>query len=281
MIEIRVIKGSRVALALALILLAAALAVLLLRWRGGGTGTERTPASPAFAQAMTGGGETASPLIGVVRATAVPTGEDAPRVLIYHTHTREAYRQTEDDPYIQTEPFRTADAEHSVVRVGKALATALTERGFSVTHDVTDHELPDLAGAYERALETLQSYPEPFDLYLDVHRDAYAPGMPPCVEVNGVRMAALTFLAGRGEGEEDRPDFEANYACALRLRAYINEAYPGICGEVLVRAGRYNQHVGTPSLLVEVGHNENTLAEALRTAQALAEGVGRLIREGA
>ena len=45
-----------------------------------------------------------------------------------------------------------------------------------------------------------------------------------------------------------------------------------------MRAGRYNQHVGTPSLLVEVGHNENTLAEALRTAQALAEGVGRLIR---
>ena len=42
---------------------------------------------------------------------------------------------------------------------------------------------------------------------------------------------------------------------------------------VLVKAGRYNQHVGTPAILVEVGHNRNTLKEALSSMPILARAI--------
>ncbi|MBQ3160198.1 MAG: stage II sporulation protein P, partial [Clostridia bacterium] len=38
-----------------------------------------------------------------------------------------------------------------------------------------------------------------------------------------------------------------------------------------IKTGRYNQHVGRLSLLVEVGHNANTLEQALNAVPALAE----------
>ena len=55
--------------------------------------------------------------------------ESVPRVLIYHTHTHEAYEQTEADPYEALEAWRTADEEHSVVRVGEELAKLLRAAG--------------------------------------------------------------------------------------------------------------------------------------------------------
>ena len=47
----------------------------------------------------------------------------------------------------------------------------------------------------------------------------------------------------------------------------------GICRPVLVKNGRYNQHLSTPSILVEVGHNKNTLTEALNAMPLLAQAI--------
>ena len=74
----------------------------------------------------------------------MPPAEAAPRVLIYHTHTHEAYEQTDEDPYEALEAWRTDDEAHSVVRVGEELAELLRAEGCEVVHDVTDHELDDL-----------------------------------------------------------------------------------------------------------------------------------------
>ena len=41
-----------------------------------------------------------------------------PRILIYHTHTTEAYTATPASPYVKTSSFRTADASKSVIAVG-------------------------------------------------------------------------------------------------------------------------------------------------------------------
>nr|HML48656.1 stage II sporulation protein P [Clostridia bacterium] len=98
-----------------------------------------------------------------------------PRVLIYHTHTYEAYEPTPENPYVATEKWRTKDAVHNVCRVGELLAEILRDRyGMDVVHDVTEHELPDLNSAYTRSLKTLDGYTqrgETFDLYIDLHRD--------------------------------------------------------------------------------------------------------------
>lgn len=79
-------------------------------------------------------------------ATPTPTPTVQPaaskRILIYHTHTHEAYAQEEGNEYVETGAWRTADADHSVVRVGAELASLLRMYGFEVTHDTTDNEMP-------------------------------------------------------------------------------------------------------------------------------------------
>ena len=46
------------------------------------------------------------------------TALDKLRVLIYHTHTHEAYEQVSGDQYVAIEAWRTTDQDYSVVRVG-------------------------------------------------------------------------------------------------------------------------------------------------------------------
>ena len=43
------------------------------------------------------------------------------RVLIYHTHTYEAYEQSEATTYQQTEKWRTTDSSYNMIAVGKAI----------------------------------------------------------------------------------------------------------------------------------------------------------------
>ena len=66
---------------------------------------------------------------------------DGPKILIYHSHSR-IYRQDPNDPYKEAsaEAFRTDDLNHSIIKVGTALAKELTKRGIAVLHDKTNHE---------------------------------------------------------------------------------------------------------------------------------------------
>ncbi len=212
-------------------------------------------------------------IIEIIRSD-VPTEPPVvrPRVLIYHTHTHEAYAQVESDLYVETETWRTADQTHSVVRVGEALAELLRRHGFEVVHDTTDHEPPKLSTAYSRSLKTLEGYAgEHFDLYIDLHRDAYNSSLAKCAYVNGQSAAQLMVLIGNGGEYEVKPDYEANLRFASRLTERLNRIAPGICRDVMVKNGRYNQHVGTPAILIEAGHNENTLSEALASMPYLAD----------
>lgn len=223
-----------------------------------------------------------------VSSTPVPQIETAtegtpPRVLIYHTHTHEAYEQVADDPYEETEKWRTEDEEHSVVRVGRELAECLRARGIEVVHDTTDHEPPKLGTAYVRSLETLESYDtEEFDCYIDLHRDAYIEGMRgvQTLSVNGAQTAQLMILIGNGDGFEVKPDYAGNLEFARNLTDRINALAPGLCKDVMVKTGRYNQHIGKNAILVEVGNNMNTLSEALSAMPTLADALAAQLTGG-
>ena len=45
---------------------------------------------------------------------------------------------------------------------------------------------------------------------------------------------------------------------------------------IRVKTGRYNQHISNQCLLVEVGHNANTLEQALNAVEYLAEAIARV-----
>lgn len=295
MVRFKVVRASRLLLVAAIIVLAAVLALVgaqLLR-------RDAAPAHSGSANLVDAGreNEAKTQLVfassGVkgelpldpddqaiqVEVVAQPTPEPVPlRVLIYHTHTHEAYEQVKDDPYQALEAWRTADADHSVVRVGEELAKRLTACGFDVTHDTTDHEGAELSTAYTRSLATLKGYTEPFDLYIDLHRDAWSEGEIEAVEsASGERLAPLMLLIGNGNGFEEKPYYEENLAFAQALESRINAIEPGLCKPTLVKDGRYNQHIGVFSVLVEVGHNQNTLREALNAVPPLAEAIESLL----
>ena len=309
MVRIKVYKASQLAVVFAAALLAIVLIAVIVSLALGGGGApvisekimgilaaeevtaafsvyepDSEPIMPSFGEAD-GENEHTDPETQeiIIEIISSPMDEaepvEHPRVLIYHTHTHEAYAQTEADPYEETEVFRTADPAHSVVRVGEALTELLRQYGFTVVHDTTDHEPPKLSTAYSRSLATLEGYEESFDLYIDLHRDAFNDSMDACAYFGGQEAAQLMMLIGNGGDYEVKPDFEANLSFARRLTDCINKKAPGLCRDVMVKNGRYNQHIGTPAILIEVGHNENTLQQALASMPVLADALRETLTE--
>ena len=84
------------------------------------------------------------------------------------------------------------------------------------------------------------------------------------------------LLIGNGNGFDAKPYYPQNLAFANALTEEVNAIEPGLCKPVMVKDGRYNQHIGVFSILVEVGHNRNTLREALNAVEPLAKALRTL-----
>ena len=204
------------------------------------------------------------------------------RVLVYHTHTYEAFTATDQYPYTATEKWRTSNPQRNVVALGAYLADLLTRAGMSVTHDTAAYEPPSLSSAYERSLKMLEKRTaegEAYDLYIDLHRDAYSEGNGPnTVEGDGEPVARLMFLIGKGTGQtgagyDEKPDYESNLTIAQLLTNRLNMQVDNLCRPVKVKSGRYNQHIAPCCVLIEAGNNHNTLEEALRAMPYLANAI--------
>lgn len=202
------------------------------------------------------------------------------KILIYHTHTYEAYEQTEADKYQQIEKWRTSDNEYNVVAVGKALAASLTALGMDVEHDTTAFEPPTLEDAYERSLAMLETRidaGERYDLYIDLHRDAIASTstIRRTVNIGGVETARFMVLVGKGTtgGYAEKPDWEKNFTIAQRITENLNAQCESLARDVKVKTGRFNQHVADCCILIECGMNSNTLDEVLAGIPYLAQSI--------
>ena len=293
MVHFKVIKGSQLLLGVAIAVLVIVIAALAISFALTGnsesihTQADLVQANEVAIEAETDtvfasisdGALELDPKDGLsIEVLPSSTGADRPCVLIYHTHTHEAYEQVSGDRYVAIEAWRTTDQDHSVVRVGEELSRMLRDRGFEVVHDTTDHEQDDLSTAYTRSLETLERYSQRFDLYIDLHRDAYIEGVDALNLPDGDQtVAQIMMLIGNGEGFDVKPYYEENLLFAQQLTQRINQLKHGLCKDVLVKDGRYNQNIGVFSILVEVGHNRNTLQEALNALPYLADGLASLM----
>ncbi|MEG1560194.1 MAG: stage II sporulation protein P [Clostridia bacterium] len=214
-------------------------------------------------------------------------GSEEPAILIYHTHTTEAYSQAPGCEYKEKfGKWRTNDNKKNIVAVGEALAEKLRALGYKVIHDTTDHEPPKLATAYSRSVLTMEKYKKQYPsikIFIDVHRDAYSTnsnGTDFC-EIDGKRMAKLMFVVGTGEGAtgagfKEMPDFESNFALANKISTELSGYSKSLVRKIRVKTGRYNQHISPMCLLVEVGHNNNTLFEALNSMDYLAKAMNKV-----
>ncbi len=210
-----------------------------------------------------------------------------PKILIYHTHNTEAYTQTDKYSYVESGDWRTNDVTRSVIAVGDELARILREDyGIEVIHDTTEHEPPLITTAYSRSLITMEYYKQLYpslEMYIDLHRDAYEINgvNTDYAVIDGVQVARMMFVVGTGKGatgngSEPLPDFESNYALAVNLTETLLSYNDHLMRKVRVKSGRYNQHVSNKCILVEVGHNANTLEEALAAMPYLARAIAEV-----
>lgn len=193
-----------------------------------------------------------------------------PSVLIYHTHTDEAFLKG-DQEYVETSAGRTLNPDYSVVRVGKTFKTALESYGFSVIHDQTDNVSASFKNAYATSYNTIKKYIGSVDVYIDMHRDAYMGREPNALKSGDKEYAYVCFVVANGENYTQKPNWKENYKLALQLTNTLNELCPGIAKDIIFKNTRFNQHVSNSCLLIEMGNEKNTLEQVNASAELIAQ----------
>ena len=164
-----------------------------------------------------------------------------------------------------------------MVALGELLKAALEARGFTVIHDDTDVEPPEIKTAYDRSLEVMAKYPEA-TVFIDLHRNTANVKLKKddVVMLEGKRCARMFFVVGAGigsyEGQYDtRHDWQQNYALAKAITQRLRAIDPSFAVDIRLKQNRYNQHVSPYCMLIELGHNANTFEDAENSIPYLAD----------
>lgn len=223
--------------------------------------------------------------IDVEKILGEPYKKPNGKVLILHTHTSEAYTKTADADYAESDPYRTQESEKNIVAVGREVAKVLKESGIEVVHSETYHDYPSYTGSYRRAMETAKSIMEKegnVALVLDVHRDALlnekGEYMKTLAEINGEKMAKALLVVGTDGGGLEHPAWRENLKTALQLQKIMKEKYPSLARELHLCNERYNGHISSGAMIIEIGSNGNTLSEALACARLVGECIVSLMK---
>ena len=210
--------------------------------------------------------------------------EDGPQVLIIHTHGTEAYSMPAGEEYVPSDNHRTLESEKNMLRIGDEMADILTDKGIGVVHDRNLYDYPNYSGAYNRSLASIENYLAQYpsiSFVLDVHRDAVE-------DANGneykllcaeePNAAQLEFVIGSDGGGLSHGRWRENVKLACAVQENLLAQYPTLMRPIVVRNSRYNQHMTTGSLLIEVGTAGNSLEEAIVAARIFAEGFAQTIQ---
>lgn len=209
-----------------------------------------------------------------------------PQVLIYHTHTTEAYLLQEATSVPAGSESRSTDGSRSVVMVGNAIAAQLRAVGIGVVHDTTIHDSPAYNGSYNRSAQTiaknLKQYPS-IQVTLDIHRDSMTAAngtrYKPTAVINGKKAAQIMILSGcDDDGTLGFPDWEYNLRLGVRTQKQLSDMFPGLARPLNFCARKYNLNMTKGSLLVEVGTEVNTLDEAVYSGELFGEALAKTLQ---
>lgn len=213
-----------------------------------------------------------------------------PLVLIVHTHGTEAFTEDGVIYFDPTKPSsRSNDITKNVVSLGKIMADALNGKGISTLHCEIAFDEQDYDNSYTRAAQKIQEYLEEYPsikYVIDIHRDSIDTSdgsgnrIKPVIGVGDTTAAQVMFVVAAGS-ESDHPNWKANLALAQRLREEMHGTAPGICRPTMLKdkADYYNQQYSAFSILLEIGTDCNTLAEATLSAELAAEAIAKTIIE--
>lgn len=204
----------------------------------------------------------------------------SPQILIIHTHSSEAYTMDDFDRYEPSDTSRTQDPNYNIIRVGDVLAEALRGYGLEVIHDREIYDYPSYTGSYDRCGASICQYSEKYPsiaIVFDLHRDAIGNGdvvYKTVAEDENTPCAQTMFVVGTNASGLEHPKWEENLKLALYLQAAIHAKHPTLQRPIKLVQERYNQQLTTGSLILEVGSNGNTLAEAINAVTYFAEATG-------
>ena len=175
-----------------------------------------------------------------------------PQVLIYHTHTSEAYLDEDVDYFYESFYSRTQDENFSVVGVGNVLTETLEKRGIRTLHDKTVHD-STYNGSYDRSADGTEDCK-----------------VKTVFEHDGQKAAQIMILSGCDiYGERGFDNWQNNLSFALKLQTTAESMYPGMTRPMSFDFFAYNEYICDGSLLIEVGTDANSVDEVQRTAEYL------------
>ncbi len=210
-------------------------------------------------------------------------GNDAPVVLIIHTHGTEAYSEN-CESYDLNEPFRSNDISKNVVSVGKVMAEVFREAGINVIHDTEMYDLKSYKDSYTRSRAAIAEHLEknPSITYVfDVHRDAIIQSdmtaLCPVGSYEGDETAQIMIVAGTDQDGAEHEDWEKNLTLALQIQSVLTSTSDELARSINLRTSAFNQGLSDGSLLLEIGSCANTLTQAKRCAVLSALSISEVI----
>lgn len=115
------------------------------------------------------------------------------------------------------------------------------------------------------------------EMVLDIHRDSQERKFT-TVNIDGKDYAKIGLVVSKSSGH-----YEENREFANNLHQKLEKLYPGISRGVIVKGenprNTYNQEIYNQSVLLNIGGIENTMEEAFRATDALAEAIKEIVKE--
>ncbi len=220
-----------------------------------------------------GGTMAGSDLLDVKKLTAYPCAVqkvDEPQILIFHTHTNEAFADSVP-----------GDESTTILGVGELLAKYLSETyGYNVVHCKEAFDANGRDDAYGNALpvisQILEAYPS-IEIVIDLHRDEMPEGTRLVTEVDGIPMAKFMFFNGLSRTRQtgnisylQNNNLDENLSFSFQMQEKAMEYYPGLARKIYLKGYRYNMHLKEKYLLIELGAQNNTVEEVRNTCGPIA-----------
>lgn len=212
--------------------------------------------------------------------------KDEPSVLIYHTHTTETYELLDRGFYTKQRSSRSENSKENMVRVGEEICRVLEKNGYKVIHDKNVYD-KEYNGAYDRSCEAiskvLKDNPS-IQIVLDIHRDAIyqkdGSRIKPVTEIDGKKAAQIMLISGCEDGNVTNfPNWEKNLSFAVQLQNKLKNDNQKLVRPLMFCSRKYNMHLTPCSLVVEIGTDANTLAEAVYSAELFAKSLSVFLEE--
>ncbi len=208
-----------------------------------------------------------------------------PEVLIMHTHATESYMLEERDYFTAADATRSTSDAVNMNHIGEKVAEVLRANGIAVVHDMTQHDAEAYTGSYDRSAATvsanLKKYPS-IKVVLDLHRDSVgteAEKIKAVQKIGDKNAAQIMLVMGCEDGSiQNHPNWRQNLRLAMRFQQAAELKYPGLARSIMLVPRCYNQNLTTGSMLIEIGTEANTLAEAEYSAELIGDILSRVLK---